>query len=406
MTSISLPAHSIVSSSLVQVGVNAGTSQPSSSTKRGKKKSDGHIPRPRNAWILYRSAMINTLTPPSPDGRRRTQGEISKELAKMWANATPEVRAFYQGEAAREKAEHTARYPDYKYTPVKKEVKKRVKEQEKKRQERSVRGTRRRETRSSLEPNLRPGRAAFSRRKTDVSMGALEEPWRPSDEAGPTQLQLQSTSRPHLPSRHHIHDVPVHQHAPPISPEGWKPTSFSVARRRGVHQQEASSRPPSTLSSEASFASTNDSSMFQRPDSAHSQSFTDLSLFDDFDLNVGMGHVGPGQGHAAGDLWLSSGAGSLQFPQLRLGQQQVEDWEREQRRARFESSYEPPLPHLGEEMMSYLNFDHTDLERDGAFGGLYGEPQGAFNPPQHAHYQDPFALPEMQYGSRWPAHAS
>ncbi|KAA1468975.1 hypothetical protein DENSPDRAFT_551397 [Dentipellis sp. KUC8613] len=253
MASIPLPSHSIASPILTQVNLNnmnpstSQTTQPSSSTKRESRKSAERIPRPRNAWILYRSAMIKTLTPPPPGARRRTQGEISRILAPMWASATPEVRAFYQDEAAREKAEHAARYPDYKFAPVKKEVREQQRK-EKKRQERSVRGTRRRETRSSPEPSLRPGRAAPSRQKTDMPLGLMEEePRGLGIEAGPTQLQMPQPSRAYIPSQRYLslpspasssqpHNIPARQCPPPLSPQGWQPTVLTAAPRRAVRQ--------------------------------------------------------------------------------------------------------------------------------------------------------------------------
>ncbi|KAF5369669.1 hypothetical protein D9615_010257 [Tricholomella constricta] len=74
------------------------------------------IPRPPNSFILYRSAMASRLPSPPP-GTTRSQGDVSRLVALMWHNETPEVKAEYRQRASIRKLEHEAMYPDYSYRP-------------------------------------------------------------------------------------------------------------------------------------------------------------------------------------------------------------------------------------------------------------------------------------------------
>jgi hypothetical protein len=72
----------------------------SGSSKRGPK-----APRPPNAWILYRSAMLSRM---SQDGglAGRQQAELSKIIAERWRSESTQVRRHYEHEAERRKLEH------------------------------------------------------------------------------------------------------------------------------------------------------------------------------------------------------------------------------------------------------------------------------------------------------------
>lgn len=87
------------------------------------------VPRPPNAWILYRSDKVRELElRAGPSKPRRPQAEISKEISIMWKEELPEVKAGYEKAAAIKKAIHAAKYPDYRFKPQKKEAKQREKE--------------------------------------------------------------------------------------------------------------------------------------------------------------------------------------------------------------------------------------------------------------------------------------
>jgi len=73
-------------------------------------------PRPPNAWILFRSHMARERT----DLERRSQAEISAIISKAWRDATPDVKLHFEMLADAKKVEHQARYPDYRFKPLRK----------------------------------------------------------------------------------------------------------------------------------------------------------------------------------------------------------------------------------------------------------------------------------------------
>lgn len=103
----------------------------------GEPSSDGRPPRPANAWILYRSAKMKVLKEPQTSGQpRRTQADISKLIAEMWKNETPEVRQYYEAMSDMKKAEHLAQYPTYRFQPMKKADKEKARLEKKAQKER------------------------------------------------------------------------------------------------------------------------------------------------------------------------------------------------------------------------------------------------------------------------------
>lgn len=96
------------------------------------------IPRPPNPWILYRADKARELV-----NSKLTQAEVSRLIAQMWRNETPEVRAHYERLAEIKKEEHRRRYPGYRFQPLKKEEKERQREEKRQEKERA-RGQKRR----------------------------------------------------------------------------------------------------------------------------------------------------------------------------------------------------------------------------------------------------------------------
>ncbi|EJF58205.1 high mobility group box domain-containing protein, partial [Dichomitus squalens] len=76
------------------------------------------IPRPPNAWILYRTDLLNqwkaNRSPHEPPSR---QSDISRLVSARWKAEDSAIKLEYEKRAAIAKAEHKKRYPDYKYTP-------------------------------------------------------------------------------------------------------------------------------------------------------------------------------------------------------------------------------------------------------------------------------------------------
>jgi hypothetical protein len=87
-----------------------------STTKKShaRKQPRGHIPRPRNAFILFRCDYGRQ--------KQRTtkecdQNDISRMVGDVWRNMSEVERAPWVMLADEEKKAHAAVYPDYKYTP-------------------------------------------------------------------------------------------------------------------------------------------------------------------------------------------------------------------------------------------------------------------------------------------------
>ncbi|KAF9547178.1 HMG-box, partial [Agrocybe pediades] len=70
-----------------------------------------HIPRPRNAFIFFRSYFIDHLLP-SGSGQ---QHEISKQAGGAWRRLSKSEREPFVQRAKLEREMHKARYPDYVY---------------------------------------------------------------------------------------------------------------------------------------------------------------------------------------------------------------------------------------------------------------------------------------------------
>ncbi|KAL0578904.1 slightly ste11-like protein [Marasmius crinis-equi] len=80
------------------------------------------IPRPANAFILYRrdalfSGVVATTMMGEDGPRARSQSEISKDIACLWHNAPECLKSHYNSLAEQKKKEHKEKYPEYKYSP-------------------------------------------------------------------------------------------------------------------------------------------------------------------------------------------------------------------------------------------------------------------------------------------------
>lgn len=80
--------------------------------RTGPKKSNDpdHVPRPPNAWILYRSEQIRVLKQ-DQETSRKPQSEISKLIGYMWREEAPSVKKAYEDEAKLRKQQHILKYP-------------------------------------------------------------------------------------------------------------------------------------------------------------------------------------------------------------------------------------------------------------------------------------------------------
>ncbi|WFC94694.1 hypothetical protein MBRA1_001328 [Malassezia brasiliensis] len=85
------------------------------STSHTRKMAPGHIKRPRNAFILFRShAVATNLVPKEVE---RDHRNISRIISHMWRSLGKEERAMWEAQAQVEKERHRREHPDYKYRP-------------------------------------------------------------------------------------------------------------------------------------------------------------------------------------------------------------------------------------------------------------------------------------------------
>lgn len=89
------------------------TATVSRRNNHSRKRDPGHVPRPRNAFILFRSDYVSREQP-SGEGQ---QNELSKLAGKAWKNLPEEEKRPYIEMAAAEKRQHAIDYPNYVYTP-------------------------------------------------------------------------------------------------------------------------------------------------------------------------------------------------------------------------------------------------------------------------------------------------
>lgn len=99
---------------------------PPGTRSHAKKKPASYIPRPKNAFIIFRTmySKWNSMLPRAQDpDNPHTQVAItdhrtlSKAAGDAWRRMTEEEKAPYKELADADKAQHRLNYPDYKYSP-------------------------------------------------------------------------------------------------------------------------------------------------------------------------------------------------------------------------------------------------------------------------------------------------
>ena len=81
-----------------------------------RKQPKGHIPRPRNAFILFRCDFVAQKKIPAsvePDHRN-----ISRIVGRIWKAMSDEDRLPWVEEAKKEREKHKRLYPQYRYSPA------------------------------------------------------------------------------------------------------------------------------------------------------------------------------------------------------------------------------------------------------------------------------------------------
>ncbi|GBE88774.1 hypothetical protein SCP_1401790 [Sparassis crispa] len=108
------------------------TPSPSTSRRRepaGRRRSQGYIPRPANAFMLFRADFVRQKH--VPGSIETSHNSLSKIIGNCWHALPLEDKKIWQTLAKKEKAEHRLRYPDYRFRPVHNKEKKAAKKQAK-----------------------------------------------------------------------------------------------------------------------------------------------------------------------------------------------------------------------------------------------------------------------------------
>ncbi|KAJ7166941.1 hypothetical protein C8R46DRAFT_1095597 [Mycena filopes] len=95
-------------------GLSSSSTRPAR-TRHSRKNPDGHIPRPPNAFILFRSSFIRSQRV-SPDVETN-HSTLSKIIGLTWKNLPPAERRVWQAKAHAGVEEHRRRFPKYAFRP-------------------------------------------------------------------------------------------------------------------------------------------------------------------------------------------------------------------------------------------------------------------------------------------------
>ncbi|KAG1907265.1 uncharacterized protein F5891DRAFT_364406 [Suillus fuscotomentosus] len=107
--------------SIPQLFSNCDVFSLAASTHGGvHSSSKEHIPRPPNAFMLYRSHMLKSRGNADPEKR---QQNLSRIAGQLWRAMSKEDRAVWHKKAAEVQAAHCAKYPGYKFKPNRKSAK-------------------------------------------------------------------------------------------------------------------------------------------------------------------------------------------------------------------------------------------------------------------------------------------
>ncbi|KAF5888506.1 Transcription factor SOX-30, partial [Clarias magur] len=82
--------------------------------KRSKRRDNGYIKRPMNAYIIWARKHRSVLAEANPTA---SQGEISEQLGIEWRKLSEEEKMPYFAESHRLKMEHQQQFPDWEYKP-------------------------------------------------------------------------------------------------------------------------------------------------------------------------------------------------------------------------------------------------------------------------------------------------
>ncbi|KAF8196135.1 hypothetical protein BJ912DRAFT_1056568 [Pholiota molesta] len=97
----------------------SATPAPPPARKRcppGKRRSQGYIPRPPNAFMLFRADFVRQKH--VPGSIETNHGSLSKIIGTCWRQLPLDEKRVWEVRARQEKAAHKAQFPDYRFRPV------------------------------------------------------------------------------------------------------------------------------------------------------------------------------------------------------------------------------------------------------------------------------------------------
>ncbi|KAI5836659.1 uncharacterized protein SCHCODRAFT_02522080 [Schizophyllum commune H4-8] len=87
---------------------------PTRSNSHSRRRGGDHIPRPPNAFMVFRSKYWEEQ---KANPSERNHRQVSRDAGRAWRELPDESRDYYRQLADRVKADHKRMYPGYKYNP-------------------------------------------------------------------------------------------------------------------------------------------------------------------------------------------------------------------------------------------------------------------------------------------------
>ena len=91
----------------------------SATVHQRRLKDPEHVPRPRNAFIIFRCDFTQKYLASGDSERASGPGgkSLSKRAGEAWQNEKPETKRYYKKLADEERARHRINYPGYRFRP-------------------------------------------------------------------------------------------------------------------------------------------------------------------------------------------------------------------------------------------------------------------------------------------------
>ncbi|KAF9502413.1 hypothetical protein BDN71DRAFT_38844 [Pleurotus eryngii] len=109
------PLPSVANAALPAPGQNARSGRPLKKS-HARKQPPGHVPRPCNAFILFRCDFVRQKKIPA--SVERDHRNISRIAGKVWREMSETEKAPWMSMAEKEREKHSQAHPGYRYAPV------------------------------------------------------------------------------------------------------------------------------------------------------------------------------------------------------------------------------------------------------------------------------------------------